>query len=469
MAAKVRRGEQLLQRFSEAMGISEDGRKWIIVACDPFHDTDVDCRGYPDDNTAASVVQCVKTNITLSAGTGISAGENWDLHLVSAPFMEPITLTRVPIAGSVLTPASGSGDIDWGGITAVCVPAGTSSGFETIYGATEYVIGRTSIASSYFTGPSRVIAAGFEAINSTAAINAQGQAMVYRNPFPFHYPTTRQSTNGTTLNGSSTFIEAAFHPSNTNQASLLCGTRQWHSKEGAYVPLTFNNVNIPSTGRSFSPPIYQSDVTTGFAYLPHYTTSGGVVNWPACYMAPLNQAGIYFTGLSYQSTVTLTLNVWIERFPDVEETDLIPLAKPSPVYDAKALELYSRLVADMPPGVPAKENGLGDWFSGIVKGLTSAATMIPHPIAQVVAGAGRAITTVTDAFPSRPPPQRSAPRQALYQYSTPPSPQAAVSTSSDRRSSRAPREERRSTRQPRQPKRRAKRRSHSAEPRHRRR
>jgi len=75
--------------------------------------------------------------------------------------------------------------------------------------------------------------------------------------------------------------------------------------------------------------------------------------------------------------------------------DLVVLATPSPEYDPKALEAYSIALQDMPVGVPVAENGIGDWFSGVVNKISNvvgniapmaskALAMIPHPKAQLV-------------------------------------------------------------------------------------
>jgi len=99
--------------------------------------------------------------------------------------------------------------------------------------------------------------------------------------------------------------------------------------------------------------------------------------------------------LSLQTTLFIRWNLYIERFPDSSLPDLVVLATPSPEYDPKALEAYSIALQDMPVAVPVAENGIGDWFSGVVNKISSvvgnvmpmaqkALSMIPHPKAQLI-------------------------------------------------------------------------------------
>ncbi len=108
---------------------------------------------------------------------------------------------------------------------------------------------------------------------------------------------------------------------------------------------------------------------------------------------PFHQSGAIFTGLSFNTTLTLNLNVYYESFPSMSDPNILALAKPSAIYDPCALELYSRVLQELPVGVPVRENGLGDWFlnaaSTAAKYLGPVISMMPHPIAK---GAGAALT-----------------------------------------------------------------------------
>jgi len=108
------------------------------------------------------------------------------------------------------------------------------------------------------------------------------------------------------------------------------------------------------------------------AYMPVKTLQYQVLNagsvpiyvgsYNKIYWTKFDQCGAIFTGLNYQTTLSITWIVDIERFPNELDTDLVVLATPSPCYDPRALEAYSLIMQDMPTGVAFAENGLGDWF-----------------------------------------------------------------------------------------------------------
>jgi hypothetical protein len=72
-------------------------------------------------------------------------------------------------------------------------------------------------------------------------------------------------------------------------------------------------------------------------------------------------SGAYFTGLSPQTKLTLTLRVFIEVFP-AAGNPLVPLAHPSNPYDAKALQCYQEIMSHMRSGYRVDDNDFGDYF-----------------------------------------------------------------------------------------------------------
>jgi len=126
-----------------------------------------------------------------------------------------------------------------------------------------------------------------------------------------------------------------------------------------------------------------------------------------CMAAPVNTddsvfnaCGAFFTGLSPQTTLNLTVHYYVERFPDVAQTDLVLLATPSPRYDSQALTFYSNAVRDMPVGVMQRENSLGSWFRGAIQTVRNwfapLASLIPHPLAQMASKVSYVAGAVAD-------------------------------------------------------------------------
>jgi hypothetical protein len=125
-----------------------------------------------------------------------------------------------------------------------------------------------------------------------------------------------------------------------------------------------------------------------------------------CSTAALNTHGLYFTGLSLQTTLAITLNCFVERFPGPQETDLVVLAKPSPQYDLLALEIYSHALHDMPPGVMVKENGLGEWFADVIGKVNNifggSLRSLPNPYAQAAGWGMQALDSAAQTFSAPP-------------------------------------------------------------------
>jgi len=88
-------------------------------------------------------------------------------------------------------------------------------------------------------------------------------------------------------------------------------------------------------------------------------------------------SGAYFTGLSEQTKLTLTLRVFVEVFPAAGNA-LVPLAHPSNPYDAKALQCYQEIMSHMRSGYRVDDNAFGDYFrKAIAVARTVGQTMMP--------------------------------------------------------------------------------------------
>lgn len=102
---------------------------------------------------------------------------------------------------------------------------------------------------------------------------------------------------------------------------------------------------------------------------------------------PFDTSGVHFTGLSYASTLTVNVRWLIERMPGPRESDLVVLATPSASYDPLALELYTRCLGDMPPGVMLSENPLGEWFRSALSKVADWAPKIGNVVGNFIPGA----------------------------------------------------------------------------------
>jgi len=394
--AGVRRGDALLDRLVRDRVLTSTGKEWLKVALDPFHDTATDPKGYPDTNIGASVLQVVKQTVNVSAPTGVT-GE-WDCNIFSLPILNNTPTVNLTNPNSnVVFPANSTASVTLGAINLTSAATSTSlTNLDISNGVTPLVA-----LDQWSAGVTRVVAAGFEVVNTTADIYKQGQCIVYRQPQPTEQDVTYQISTGTGtpgILGAGSLRELNNPPASPQEAMLLSGTRQWAAEEGCYIPLVFNSPDLPAEADGTTGVIFSNPIPGGGGGASSYigsqvnvdgTTGNHYFSSPTKF-AQQHTGGAIFTGLSNQTTLQVTANFYLERFPNSNvlggAQDLVVLAKKSPCYDIVAQELYSECIADMPVGVMVKENGLGDWFKEAVQKVTSVAApilgMIPHPAAQ---------------------------------------------------------------------------------------
>jgi hypothetical protein len=437
-SADVARSERVLEKIGAKLGLTPEGKQWLIAAVDPFHDTPVDCRGYPDTNEAASVVQVVKMSAQISQ-PGVAAGTNWDLHIHSFPWEQPLVGTAGNyvnsntsdqrggngpfLFGSSITTPTVAGFTPIAGIGGICYDSAAAGAalFNCSSQSVQFPF-RTTL-NPYMTGEYRIIAKGFEVINTTSDLNVQGLVTVYRQPCePID---AAQSTtciaalsNTYGLNFPSV-IQTAMPPLTTTETLLLDGSKQWKAKEGCYVVPTLSSPELPTGQIQVTPNLLVSPndtnrgtppnngvawimgrtagngIPTAFDFTPTGSTvSLGPLSFGASDFQNFNHAGAYFTGLSYESTLQLNVIYYIERFPSQQDSDLVVLARHSCRQDCVALDLYSEIVREMPVGVPQRMNGFGEWFADAVSSaadfISPVLSAIPHPMAQA---AGMAVKT----------------------------------------------------------------------------
>jgi len=414
--SKVNRGEKILNRLVTEQKISPTGRDWLIAAIDPFHDAQLqNLEGWPDTECGASVVRCIKKSVTVAVPNLASfpAGQNWDCHIAMWPWMNGTTTFSQCTArrGNVIVGQALPNTAPFapmGGIQIWAVQPGQNLDILQSVGSTVQV-GRIDLDPIYTQGSGRLIGVGYEVHNTTAELYIQGSACCYRQqadvPFSSTYQIGGTNTAGGTYSGVLNGLPTRSPPINLGQAMLMSGSRQWTAAEGMYQVAAFLSEENPAYPVPPSTPIILpngSDDQEGLAYnggtsTVFYPTGQPIVNgftfYPFSRVHPIHQSGSIFTGLSYQTTLTINVNFFYESFPSVSDVDILVLAKPSAIYDPCVMELYSRLVQELPVGVPVRENGLGDWFlqaaSDAAKFIGPAIAALPHPIAK---GAGAALT-----------------------------------------------------------------------------
>jgi len=386
--------------------LTADGRDWLILALDPFHDLNHQAAGYPDADGSQTVVSCFQyqTDVTVPAGV---AG-NWDCHVFTTPKMVP-TVDKIyqrSADWSVITETANTCAI--GPLTIVTAATGAYLGPTIPIPATTKFASLPAAGNlDLVDGVTRVIGMGYEVTNTTAEINKQGTVTSYRMP---QYGSKVGSVVRANLANNRAEIATQgwlFPPMKAEYANLLKGTRTWDAASGVYATAVLNSVENPLTTLSSTATMMQLSVMGGIATDVTLSPVTEVNNNPfpdASLDAPTHQqcmpydtTGSIFTGLSNATTLTVKVKFYVERAPMHWEPKLSVLATPSAGYDTIALELYSHAISQLPVAVTVAENGIGDWFRGVVNVLKTVAGGATAVLGGIVPGAsevGNAVQTV---------------------------------------------------------------------------
>jgi hypothetical protein len=192
-------------------------------------------------------------------------------------------------------------------------------------------------------------------------------------------------------------------PKNVAEANLLKGTRTWGAEHGVYATCVQNDVSNPllsgaNTGvvGDYIPTVnvLASNVLVGSRTTVSSGVAPDIVIPVAQQILPFDTTGAFFTGLSNATVLTVKLKVYVERAPTPYESSLAVLATPSAGYDVTALELYSHAISQLPVAVTVSENGLGDWFRGVLNVIKNVAGGVGGLLNPYVPGAGLVGTAV---------------------------------------------------------------------------
>jgi len=376
----------LLARLKEEKALSKDGLNWLTLALDPFHDVSKMPAGYPDADASQTVVACYKYRYQLAKPSTVTSG-TWDAHIC----LRPVCKSQSCLMGTI----DANHNFVQGTVTSTTAPL-------TIYAnATGGVLYPTALVApltnsglpgtgvvDLCSGITRIVGIGFEVENTTAEIYKQGTCTCYR------MPTSMGQYSHAVYNAASTFVTHfdgqcySSPPISADDAMLLKGSVAWKAAEGAYMIGTQSSVVNPLSMLTTLGWLSTTEMTQSVAELSEYYSAtsevaplASVVTPQLQKLTPFNTSGVFLTGLSLDSTFTVTLKVYVERAPTVNEPDLSVLATPSASYDVMALQLYAKALQQLPVAVPVRFNKAGDWWRNILRAVST----IAMPLAKAVA------------------------------------------------------------------------------------
>lgn len=270
--------------------------------------------------------------------------------------------------------------------------------------------------SNFLRGKARLVGAAFEIVNTTPDLYKSGAVLAYEQPCSrenvIAYQVKKAVPGDPTPVTTTGILNAAWDvlpPMSPAEAMILPGSQEWDAKAGSYSIQTMTDVDNPCTfpnselslwtANELTIPVVVNTAinspdptppTNSFFFVPRTGTATLDHDHLATNInrkTPYNKKGVIYTGLTPQSTFTLKVNWIIERIISSQDQSLSTLAKPSPPVDHTALALYSEIVSKIPVGVQFKDNGLGDWFLGVV-----------DEIAEVVHTVGRPVMAAVDMY-----------------------------------------------------------------------
>lgn len=412
VGTRVARGEKFLNILANSGTISDTGRDFLIASLDPMHDTPLKhLEGWPDVESTSSVVSRVTPSLSVKS----ISGEAYDLHVVVWPNLFGTGFTETIARYNNLV-----SDID-----AVAPPTiGGVQLFQTAVGASLDIKTNSSNAINpdviYQNGATRLIGMGIEIHDTSSVLNQQGACTVYRQSESTLEPTEvwtlmdkKNGVPGTRAQTTFGVHKIRHPPVSVAEAMLLPGSLQWESKDGCYMVVPFAGSSNPVQLVNYCTPVIENAAQDESMISPNNNNvfiqvfqGNAIATDPYAAtpnkIAPIHQIGAKFTGLNKDSTFMVTVHYFFESFPTSDEKQLVVLATPSATFDPVALEIFSRALTDLPTGVPADWNGLGDWFADVISDVGSFATPLLTAFNPALGALAGAATTAANSYKNNP-------------------------------------------------------------------
>lgn len=395
---------RVLDQLVHNSTFTSEGREWLTLALDPFHDYDHQVAGYPDADCDPTVVSAYQFAVDISRPAGLAADALWDAHVFNMPILREGALS--PSIGNTngtgSTWTSSAAAIGSFNMINVMRTAAGGSLFPTDSASTTYCQGYPSVSptATYNFMTQRVIGLGFEVVDTTAEIYRQGALTVYRLPQEGARAWMYTDTGAT--DAGAPYIRYKAPPSSVASALLLTNAKQWDARNGAYVVCTQSTVdNSLKTIGSEPYVVVSAGVINSFGYSSKFAAAGatGLVYENVAHL-PFNTSGVMLTGLNYNATFRLKIKLYTEVAPSYIESALTPLATPSAPYDPAVLEAYSKAMSVLASGVQAGDNASGDWWKAVLRVLAKIALPVSHaltPLLPVAPLVGRMVSAGASA------------------------------------------------------------------------
>lgn len=367
--------------------ISKDTQDTLNLVTDPYHDFNLQTKGFPDGKSVQSAVQRHYGRIGIKCPFTLAPGDTWSFNVVSTGLHAKDVFRK----GAYNT---ATGKITYGTDTALLGPVIVMYRHQPVTGSPQPMVieplGPGDNVADGTLDKSRIVSLGFELHNTTAEIYRCGDLTVYRADMA-----GGDYFGSTTLDASTTFYSAKIAcivPLDVSVASAMANTRTWEAHKGAYC------VSLPPASNDYCSPMTPNIIMVFNSYTPATGITADLFGIKATsiesntYRAgytPLYNSGIIsgnFTDTN--QTFTLDYRMVVETCPSASST-LISFSSPSAPVDRVFLKMYKQMIPLIPPAVPVGFNDAGEWFRRI---LRIANTVLPL-VAPLLPGPGKLIAS----------------------------------------------------------------------------
>lgn len=240
-----------------------------------------------------------------------------------------------------------------------------------------------SIPVAYAQSQWRLVACGYEIVNTTASLYQQGSITTVRTPSSSVRSTINFGTASVPNNIG--LASASLPPTSCSVLSQFPGAITRQAATGSYAIMAFNALDNPMIKPCLGA------FAIGPMGAPSSASSANRTTWVSrsagsVHSLPLDITTSHLCGLSSQTSLTVTVHYYIERVPGPQELTLATLTKPSTPFDPVVLEIYSRVLSDLPFDVPQGENPLGEWFSSVLQVAKAVAPAAAGAIGTLIGG-----------------------------------------------------------------------------------
>lgn len=399
------------------------------MAClDPYHDDQLRLTGLPDVRSNPSVVQVHNQSYTLRRPSEVDEDSNWNASVVFTGFDSQID--NVPELGQSTTPFALKYTLNsLGAVTQGEGIVNTKNKFGTV----NVLAGLDSEVLSYAVNPStlpanrpppkvrhafgsmigsdrgRLIAIGIEVHNNTAEVYKQGSVTTAMLPENLSDVSDVMYVDVVDQTATPQRAPSGWRSVQCDSAASLAHTTAdliaiptagtWRAADGVYMIPRLGSVptNASRPGSSSRGIIAEDDETypnnAHYYFMPYPSkvvgTNPALPEFSGLTRNHFTPMQSFFSGLSPQTSLTITVRTIIEYFPDID-SPLLALALPSCSYDPYSFVEYSRIVKKAPYAVKVDMNAMGDYFriiSRIIKETTPVFSSL-FPSVSPLIGAG---------------------------------------------------------------------------------